>query len=122
MTMNCCYIKTVTDVFSCLCWVVIILTILYFILKYVVQPYMKTYHEIKLKKETFNLEKEWATFKEGKASSDESLHKKIADLSKENEELKKELVAEQSRQALLKEHLEEYKQHLKMIMSNTKNQ
>ena len=74
-----------------------------------------------MKKEAFAHEKWWEENKWRKANSDENLIKKIDELSKENEELKRKLDIEKSRQEVLNKHLEEYKQHMNIIMSNSKN-
>lgn len=120
--LNCnCDWQNVINAIPCICWGIIVLTAVLFYLKYDMPSCIKNKHELKMKKEVLEHEKWWEEIKWRKANSDENLIKKIDELSKENEDLKRKLDIEKSRQEVLNKHLEEYKQHMNIIMSNSKN-
>ena len=119
--LNCNW-QNVIDAIPCLCWGVIILSGVFLILKCTLPLIIQKCYERKMIQEAFEREKWWAEKKENKNCSDESLNKKIDELTQEVEKQRRQLKVELSRQDVLQKHLEEYKQHLKIIMSNTKGQ
>lgn len=100
-----CFWKTA---FPCLCWGVIGLIALYFILKFLALPCLTNRHERKMKEEAFKREKEWNNLINIKASTDETLNDKIKNLTTSIEKLKKELESEKNNKGLLEKQLKLY--------------
>lgn len=90
-------------------WGVIGLIALYFILKFIVQPWMSHCHESKMKEEVYNREKEWAEFKKTKASTDEALQGKVKDLTSKVSELEGTLESEKLKNDMLEKQLKIYR-------------
>ena len=112
--------QSVINAIPSLCWGIIVLIAIYLVLKYFIQPWMKNCHERKMKDVTYNNEKVLAKNKEENANSDESLKENNRKLNDENKELKNKLDIEKCRSSELRKHLEEYKNHLNIIMTNLK--
>lgn len=110
----CCTCFWKTD-FPCLCWGVIGLIALYFILKFIVLPCLTNYHERKMKEEAFEREKNWNYLINIKASTDEALHKTIDNLTTSIEKLKKELESEKNNKDLLEKQLKLYSDIFKKL-------
>lgn len=103
-----CQWQTIIDKIPRLCWGIIVLIALYLLLKYVVQPLMTNCHETKMKKKSFEREKEWADFETTKASTDEALKNQVKDLKTEVSEKENALKVEKHNIELLEKQLKVY--------------
>ena len=98
-----------TGFVTSICWGVLGLVALFFILKFIVQPWMSHCHESKMKEEAHNREKEWADFKKAKASTDEALKDQVKDLKSKLSELEGTLESEKFKNGLLEKQLKMYR-------------
>ena len=107
--------QNVVNAIPCLCWGVIGLVALVFLLKYLhplIEMWIKNKHESKMKKKAFKMEKYWHFIKKVDVASEETLQKEINELKwkiKKLEEEKTSIEANsESKIALLKHDIELY--------------
>lgn len=111
LSILCCSIdwQPVINAIPCICWGIITLVALFFLLKFVVSPFIANCHERKEKASAFGQEKFWAFFNRMEKPVEEELEK----AKRELEELKKkEKELEEGCSALKKEKEEHYKKIL----------
>ena len=105
--------NSVISSLPCICWGIIALVALFFLLKFVFSPLIANCHEINMKVKSFENEEKWADRKEKrddlekknnelKSSTDE-------ELKKAKKELENQLELEKTKSQLLEKKLEFYK-------------
>lgn len=93
---------------STVCWGVIALIAFYLLLRYVFSSLIANCHERMMKKDADTREKEWADFKNTKASTDEALQQQINELKSLVLELEGNLKTEKFNRELLEKQLRMY--------------
>lgn len=99
--------QPVINAIPCVCWGILALVMLYFLLKHVVAPLITNSHETIMKSKAFEQEKFWHFQKV--LHSEEELKKKKEELEKQIEDLKAEPEAERkTRDDILKQERLQY--------------
>lgn len=93
----------------CLCWGIIGLVALYLLLRYVFSPLIANCHERVMMKDADTREREWADFKNTKASTDEALQQQVKELKSKVSELEGGLKTEKFNKELLEKQLKLYR-------------
>lgn len=108
--------QNVVNAIPCLCWGVIGLVALVFLLKYLhplIEMWIKNKHESKMKKKAFKMEKYWHFIKKVDVASEETLQNEINELKQKTEKLGKDKSSIEdtynSKIALLEHDIELYK-------------
>ena len=130
---SCCHGHPVTDwspiinALPCIFWGIIALVALFFLLKYVVAPLIANYHELNLKKETFNQEEFWANrtltkemVEKLKLSPDEWLKNQMETLTENIDKIARELASKKDEEKKVIESLELRKKAYEQVLDNIK--
>lgn len=103
-----CNWQHVIDAIPFFCWGVLIFIAIYLALFRLCPLLLNNKHELKMRAEAFDKEKQWACFEGIKACTDEQLIKK-------NKELESQLATEKLKNELLEKQLETYKRFVKEL-------
>ncbi|WP_373730920.1 hypothetical protein [Bacteroides heparinolyticus] len=105
--------QNVVNAIPCLCWGVIGLVALVFLLKHIVKPCIQNCFDRKMKTKSFEQEKYWNLIAKVDVASDETLQNEINELKQRIKELEEEKTSieanSESKIALLEHDIELYK-------------